>query len=326
MSDKRGATGGAASWRQRLLRPPLVVFEITAVGLVAAWLTLRTVHESVTPPPVASDPTPLGYTWSLTLFVLPFLYLVFWFLLHPEYKIQRRSFLTTLAILVPLGFLLDLFFAHTFFTFLNKSAVSGIEIPGRGGGIPIEEFVFYIMGFLFVLLLYVWCNEVWMDRYKVTPSEGARSAKPVLSFHKESVFVALGLLAVAVVYKKLFASDPAGFPWYWAYLLAAAFVPSAGFYRAVRERINWRAFSFTFLLTLLISLLWEASLASPYGWWGYQSETMMGIFIDAWSGLPIEAVFVWLAVTYTTVIVYEVVALWQASGKSLRTLLFGSAA
>jgi heme exporter protein D len=41
---------------------------------------------------------------------------------------------------------------------------------------------------------------------------------------------------------------------------------------------------------------------------------MMGIFVTVWSRLPIEAFFVWLAVTCTTVILYEVVTLWQASG------------
>ncbi len=112
-------------------------------------------------------------------------------------------------------------------------------------------------------------------------------------------------------------------PLYWAYLLAGAFVPSAGFYRKVRFFINWRAFSFTFLVTSLISLTWEASLASPYEWWGYQSDSMMGLFITAWSNLPIEAVFVWLAVTYTTVILYEVVTISEASGKGLWKTLSG---
>lgn len=50
---------------------------------------------------------------------------------------------------------------------------------------------------------------------------------------------------------------------------------------------------------------------------------MMGIFLTAWSGLPVEAVFVWLAVTYTAVIIYEVITIWQVSGKKLGTLLFG---
>ncbi len=308
--------------RDRILHPSLVLFEIPFVVLIAAALTLVRVEQSVTSPPVADNPSPLGYTWSLLLFILPFLWLVVWLVLHPEYRIQRKAFLTTIAILAPLGFLLDLFFAHTFFTFENTGAVTGIEVPGVGGGIPIEEFVFYIMGFLFVLLLYVWSDEAWMDRYN-RPHDDYRNVDKFLEFHKESVLTAVVLLVVAVVYKKLLAADSAGFPLYWTYLLVAAFLPAAGFYRAVRRFINWRAFSFTFLLVMLISLMWEASLASPYQWWGYQADTMMGIFIPAWSGLPIEAVFVWLAVCYTTVIIYEVVTLWQASGKSLRTLLFG---
>lgn len=322
----RSRTEHRPSLRQRLLNPPKVIFQVTLVVLIASTLTLVRVEQGVTPPPASDDPTPLGYTWSLLLFLLPLLYLVVWLLLHPEYRIQRRAFLSTLGILVPLGFLLDLLFAHTFFTFENTGAVTGIEIPGRGGGIPVEEFVFYVSGFVFVLLLYIWADEAWMDRYNLPYSdEELRRAGRVLEFHKESVIVALVLLALAVAYKKLFAADPEGFPWYWAYLLAAAFIPSAGFYRAARRFVNWRAFSFTFLLVLLISLMWEASLASPYQWWGYQSDAMTGIFITAWNRLPIEAVFVWLAVSYTTVILYEVMTLWQASGKKLSEVLRGGA-
>ena len=47
---------------------------------------------------------------------------------------------------------------------------------------------------------------------------------------------------------------------------------------------------------------WEATLAVPYGWWGYHPRAMIGLDIGAWSNLPVEAVCVWLAVTYTTVI------------------------
>ena len=32
---------------------------------------------------------------------------------------------------------------------------------------------------------------------------------------------------------------------------------------------------------------------------------MMGLFIGAWFGLPVEAVILWLSVTFTTVMVYE---------------------
>ncbi len=101
-------------------------------------------------------------------------------------------------------------------------------------------------------------------------------------------------------------------------------MPSVSFYPTMRKFINWRAMSLTLFFVLLISLLWEATLALPYGWWNYQRPAMMGIFIGAWSGLPIEAVFVWLAVTYGTVILFEVVKIWQASGRPAREALVGS--
>lgn len=100
-------------------------------------------------------------------------------------------------------------------------------------------------------------------------------------------------------------------------------MPSVGFFRAAQPFINWRAFSLTFFLILLISLVWEVTLALPYGWWGYRSEALVGIKVGAWHGLPIEGVLVWLAVSYTTVIVYEVIKIWQALGRSAWDSFFG---
>ena len=51
---------------------------------------------------------------------------------------------------------------------------------------------------------------------------------------------------------------------------------------------------------------------------------MLGVFIGAWSDLPIEAVLVWLAVTYGTVILFEAVKIWQASGRRAREMFLGS--
>ena len=58
---------------------------------------------------------------------------------------------------------------------------------------------------------------------------------------------------------------------------------------------------------LLTSLLWEATLASPFGWWRYRETWMMGMHIRAWADLPVEAAILWVAVTYTTTIVYETI-------------------
>ena len=305
--------------------PSSILLQLIFVVLVASGLTLATVKQGVQPPDYTANPSPLGYTWSLTLFLLPLAWLLVWFARHPQLKIQRKAFGVTLAILLPLGFLLDLFFAHTFFIFPNEGAVLGVMVPGVGGPIPIEEFVFYLSGFVFVLLLYIWADEVWMDRYNLVGSHPEfQKVRKIVGFHWQSLVLGLGLLMAAVVYKKFVSADPNGFPLYWTYLLAAAIVPAAGFYGTTRRFINWRAFSFTFLLVLLISLMWEASLASPYGWWGYKPEAMMGIFLTAWNHLPLEAVFVWLAVCFTTVIIYEVVSICQHSDKGWKAVLFGS--
>jgi len=65
----------------------------------------------------------------------------------------------------------------------------------------------------------------------------------------------VGLLATALLYKKLLSPAPAGFPWYFAYLVVAAFVPSSSLFRRAQPFINGRAFSFTFFFMVLVSLL-----------------------------------------------------------------------
>jgi hypothetical protein len=52
------------------------------------------------------------------------------------------------------------------------------------------------------------------------------------------------------------------------------------------------------ILTVLISIIWEVTLALPRGYWGYQHGAMLGIFIGVWNGLPIEQITVWFFCTY----------------------------
>jgi hypothetical protein len=172
----------------------------------------------------------------------------------------------------------------------------------------VEEFLFYVGGFMMVLLCYIWADEYWLASYHVTegsPAGGGISS--MIHFQPSSVVFGLVLMGAAVAYKKLGTTEASGFPWYFSYLLLVALIPSAGFFRGIKRLINWRAFSFTLLCILLVSVVWEVTLALPYGWWGYQPESMIGIKIRAWSDLPIEAVIVWLIVTVDTVITYHVV-------------------
>jgi hypothetical protein len=303
-----------------------IVLAMLAMIAVPAAITLHTVHVAAVAQIPSPNPTPHGYSWSLLLFVAPVVVIGGWFLPSEGIRIPQRAFWRTLWILVPVGCGLDFFFANRFFVYPNAGATLGIGAPAIGGNVPLEEYVFYFTGFLAVLLIYVWLGEYWLAAYSVPDYLGeARQIHRLLKFHPASLLIGLALIAVAVLYKKLRSPFPAGFPGYFTLLVIGGVVPSAILFPVARRFINWRALSLTIFMILLISLFWEATLAVPYGWWGYQQREMVGLFIGAWAGLPIEAVTVWIAVTYGTVIVYEIVKVWQASGKPARSAFLGSA-
>ncbi len=172
---------------------------------------------------------------------------------------------------------------------------------------------------MLVLLSYIWCDEYWMATYNVPDyTAAAKGIARIVRFHFASVALGVALIAAAVLYRKFVSGAAEGFPWYFIYLVCASLIPSAGFFHTARSFINWRAFSFT-----LISLLWEVTLALPYGWWEYRTGILMGLHIGAWSGLPIEAVCVWFAVSFTAIITYEVIKIWKALGTRALEAFFG---
>jgi hypothetical protein len=302
-----------------------IVAAMLAVIAIPVGITLHTVRDPAIIGMTSSNPTPFGYSWSLLLFVTPILVIGVWFLQNEQVQIPKRAFWRTIWMLVPIGFGLDVFFAHRFFEFKNSGATVGIAAPAIGGGVPVEEYIFYFTGFLAVLLIYVWLDEYWLPEYNVPKYKDAQNQLDrLLKFHPASLIVGLSLIAIAIMYKKLHSPFPQGFPGYFTVLVLGGVVPSASLFHTARRLINWRAFSLTIFMILLISLFWEATLAVPYQWWGYQPEEMMGISIGAWAGLPIEAVLVWIAVTYGTTIVYETIKVWQASGRSAKSAFFGS--
>lgn len=304
-------------------RHPASPGSAVAAGIVVGMLVMLAVpagialHSVKVPATlqVAQNASPHGYTWSLALFIVPILTIALWFLPSEGLEIPQRSFWRTIWILVPLGWLLDIIFARWFFTFPNKQTTLGILAPAFGHWVPVEEYIFYFTGFTAVLLLYVWLSEYWLAAYTVPDYPGeARKLDRLLRFHPTSLVLAIVLIGAAWIYKKQFAAplDRDGFPGYFTFLVDGALIPAMSFYPVARRFINWRALSLTMLFMLLVSELWEATLALPYGWWGFQRRQMIGLFVGAWSDLPIEEVCVWIAVSYATIIVFEVVKLWQA--------------
>lgn len=294
-----------------------------AMLIVPAAVTLHSVRAPGTLT-VGDNPSPHGYTWSLLLFIVPIAAVALWFLPGGNCKIPRRAFGWTILILVPMGCALDFFFAHRFFCFPNPKATLQIPAPALGQWVPIEEYFFYLTGFLTILLLYVWFSEFWLAAYTVEDYRAeSRALSRLLQFHPVSMILGVALIALAIGYKKWFSAVPDGLPGYFMVLVIGGLTPSVAFFPAAERFINWRALSLTMFMILLISLLWEATLALPYGWWNYQHAEMMGVFIGAWSSLPIEAVAVWLAVTYGAVILFEVVKIVQASERDARELFLG---
>jgi len=301
-----------------------IVAAMLAMIVVPAAITLHTVSSPGTLQVSSSNPTPHGYTWSLLLFVVPIVVIAFWFLPAEGVEIPRRAFWWTIAILVPIGFGLDFFFAHSFFVFLNSGATLKIGAPALGAPVPIEEYIFYFTGFLCVLLIYVWLDEFWLAAYNVPDYPGeSKKISRLFQFHLTSAMAGVALILMAVVYKKMISPDADGFPGYFTVLVLGGFIPAMSFFPTARPFINWRAFGLTLFIIVLVSLIWEATLAVPYQWWGFRPAQMAGLFIGGWANLPIEEVGVWIAVTYATVIVFEIFKLWQASGKTARHAFLG---
>jgi len=304
-----------------------IVVAMLAMISIPAAITLHTVHEPVPLMPVNQHSTPYGYTISLLLFVFPIALIAGWFLPGEGLHVPRRAFWRTLILLVPLGFMLDFFFAQWFFVYPNAGATLGIPAPALGRSVPVEEYIFYLTGFLAVLLLYVWLCEYWLAAYNMPDYPGeARKVRRLLQFHPPSLILAVVLIGAAWLYKKHLAlpGDQAGFPGYFTFLVVGPLLPSVTLYPVAKRFINWRALSLTLFFMLLVSLLWEATLALPYNWWNFQHRQMIGLFVDAWSGLPIEEVCIWIVVTYVTVIVFEVMKVLVASKRSVRDAMIGT--
>jgi len=305
----------------------VIVIAMLAMIVIPAAITLHSVQSPATLMPTSQNPTPYGYTWSLLLFIVPVVVIAVWLLPSEDLKIPKRAFGWTIAILIPLGCLLDVVFAQWFFKYPNAGATLGILAPAFGPWVPVEEYVFYATGFLAILLLYIWLGEFWLAAYNVLDYPGeARKMSRLLQFHPTSLVLAVVLIGAAWFYKKHCAlpGEQTGFPGYFTVLIAGGLLPAVFFFPVAKRFINWRALSLTLFFIVLVSLLWEATLAVPYNWWNFQHGQMIGLFIGAWSGLPIEEVFVWIAVTYATAIMFEVVKVLLTSERPVRQALFGA--
>jgi hypothetical protein len=248
----------------------------TVVGLAG----LAAVETACFAPAVAA--TARGYTWSLLVFAVPVAIAVagFRFVDPATWPDRRRRMLRSLAILVPMVSALDFMFAGRFFRFPEARATLGWTLPDVAGHpVPVEEYAFYVLGFAFMLLVYEGFAAVAVEDASPAPVPVAVAGVP---------FVA-GVAA--------FVSGRAP---YLGYLLAAP--ATAAMSGWARGGIRAQALGWTIAVMLALSYTWEAALALPRGWWGYQEGALAGPWI---LGVPAEAVLVWVLAPITTAAVVE---------------------
>jgi hypothetical protein len=297
-------------------------------GLLAMW-PIRVTTLEVPYGDGVPQPSRYGYTASLVLFVLPLVRLSYWLYRQPGLEHQRKSAAWALLGILPLWCALDVLLGLTFFTFPNKDATIGWMVPGfsfeRGWvkEIPVEEFVFYISGIALIQLVYVWASESWLARYVHSEKERrAHGDAPLIQIDGKILGFALLSVPLAFLYKKLGPHDVHdGIPGYFLFLLLAGLVPVVLYIRSVRPFVNWQAFSFANIALMLVYLIWEGTLAMPYGYWDYNRQQMLGVFVRPWGGLPIEAVALWFATGWLNLATYEALRIVFANGRPLTDLL-----
>jgi hypothetical protein len=249
---------------------------------------------------------PKSYLFSLVFWVLPIVVLLPDFLAETDSASgrRRRALLYSSLSIVILGIVLDFGFGRWILTFKADWYLF------RVSGIPIEEVFFYVLGPIAMLLVYAWGDEHWLKKYNESTArlEYMRASPPLLQFSPPIIGLALALLAAAIAVTSYNVGHLA-VPLYATFLIVTAFVPAIGLYRSVGDFVNWRAFGATEMWVIGTSLAYEVTLAIPLGWWGYQPEATMGVFIARWSSplslFPVEAVAVWIAAPFSCVLTYE---------------------
>lgn len=294
---RAGVAGGVL--RTTPMQALLALLPLEQTFTVRPWrsvaLFLMVVGAAFVPALVASTG---GYTSSLLVFAVPSLVIARALARRGLLESVERPLWRAWAVLVPMGVALNFAFADDFFVYPDRGAIAGLTVPALDLGaidwahpIPLEEFAFYALGFLAMLLGYAWCDAVLWPRQAQAPAgapgwlEGA--ATPL-------VLVGAGVLVAD------------GTPSYWSYLSLVPLPVTLVAWPIVRGRLNVPAVVVTAAVVVLTSLLWESVLAVPRGWWGYQRDAMLGLHV---LGLPVEAVIVWVLAPITTAVCFELLRL-----------------
>ncbi len=155
------------------------------------------------PIPVNQNSTPHGYTFSLLLFIVPTCS-------SPAGSCPARDCTSPSELSLdprhpgPAGFSAGFLLRPVVLRLSQRGATLGWRAPALGRPVPVEEYVFYLTGFLAVLLLYIWLGEFWLAAYNVLDYPGeAKQVRRLLQFHPTSLILAVVLIGAAWYYKNI---------------------------------------------------------------------------------------------------------------------------
>src|SRR5512133_3305815 len=104
-----------------------LVLVLLVMIVIPAAIALNTVQFPGTLQISNSNPTPFGYTLSLSLFIIPIIVIGGWLVASERLAFPRRAFWRTIGLLVPVGFGLDFFFGNTFFVFPDARSTNQVR-------------------------------------------------------------------------------------------------------------------------------------------------------------------------------------------------------
>jgi len=247
-------------------------------------------------------------------------------------KRRRRAFWWTTLYVFIAGTVLDLVLGIFVLDFSSDDRAYVWRLP-FGQRIPIEEFLFYLLGGMAVILVYFWADEFWMRAYHVRDrrwnDELFAGSFKLVNVSSTAAIWAITFVVAGIAIQWRFTRRVWPLTWYYTFLVFVAFLPAILVYRSMKRVINWRAFSFTCLYVLVTSCIWEVTLGLSRSWWFYKKPNgVLGWYIPAFTSpagpqYPIEALLVWLAVTFDAVLAFEALKAITHDRRSVRETAFG---
>ena len=208
------------------------------------------------------------YTLSLSFFLAPNILITYCLFKRKLLSIdQKKSFFLNVFFLSMVGVVLDLAFAHLFFSFPNESMVIGINIFK----IPIEEFIFYFSGFYFILGSYIvfnhmaFKNKSYVGNYIRHSKYIERKTDLVNEIVNLSIVFYIVCVSFAVIICFHFFNKEGSFPGYATFLAIFAYFPYVIFGKKSFRHLNIESFILTLFTITALSYFWEVELALPRG-------------------------------------------------------------